>query len=139
MPFCRALSVLARADKQALKVLAEDIVCDLGAIEVLKSRTGLAMLPCRDTVEGTIFHLGEVLMAEAHIRLPERDTEGYGACVGRDLEHAMAMAVLDLAMVSGVANDRIAEFVEHQAERLRRQDDDMLRKTAATRVEMETF
>jgi alpha-D-ribose 1-methylphosphonate 5-triphosphate synthase subunit PhnG len=72
------LSILARADAEALKTVAENLLDELGPVEVLASRTGLAMLPYVDTVQNTAFHLGEVLMAEAHIRLPERGVEGYG-------------------------------------------------------------
>lgn len=42
-------------------------------------------------------HLGEVLVAEAHLKLA--DAEGYGMVVGRDLEHAMAMVLIDAAAV----------------------------------------
>lgn len=89
------LSALARADDAALKAAAERLLPDLGTIEVLTSRTGLVVLPLRDTVKGTDFFLGEVLVAEAHIRAGA--VEGYGLRRGRDLEAAMAMAVLDAA------------------------------------------
>lgn len=135
----RALSILAHADAAAVKRLAEETLASLGAVEVLHSRTGLAMLPGRDTAEGTAFHLGEVLVAEAHLRLRETGVEGYGACVGRDLEHAMAIAVLDAAAEAGVALPAIVAFLKDQAGQLARQDEDLLRRVEATRVEMETF
>ena len=61
------LSVLARADATRLKTFAEPLIADLGDIEVRENRTGLVMLPMRDTAQGTHFHLGEVLVSEAHI------------------------------------------------------------------------
>ena len=64
----RLLDVLARADVARLMALAETLLPLLGAVEVVQSRTGLVMLPMRDTVHGTDFHLGEVLVAEAHLR-----------------------------------------------------------------------
>ena len=135
-----ALGLLARADAAGVKRVAETVLPDLGAIDVLKSRTGLAMLPCRDSAQGTTFHLGEVLVAEAHIRLPDRqDCEGYGACVGRDLEHAMAIAVLDAAASAGIQTAVIAAFLEQQSDVSEKQDADLLRRVEATRVEMETF
>jgi alpha-D-ribose 1-methylphosphonate 5-triphosphate synthase subunit PhnG len=63
------LSVLARADTARLKTFAETLIAGLGEIEVRHSRTGLVMLPMRDTAGGTAFHLGEVLMSEAHTDL----------------------------------------------------------------------
>ena len=135
-----ALGLLARAGAEPVKRLAETVLPDLGAVEVLKSRTGLAMLPCRDNAEGATFHLGEVLIAEAHIRLTDhRDCAGYGACVGRDLEHAMAIALLDAAAAAGIQVAAIADFVEQQAELAVGQDAERLRRVEATRVEMETF
>lgn len=133
------LETLARADDAALKAMAESLLPELGAIEVVQSRTGLVMLPMRDTVAGTDFHLGEVLVAEAHIRLPGTMVEGYGMVVGRDLERAMAMAVIDAAAMAGRDTARIAGFVETQADRARQADRERLRAVEATRVDMETF
>lgn len=133
------LSILARADAEALKTVAENLLDELGPVEVLASRTGLAMLPYVDTVQNTAFHLGEVLMAEAHIRLPERGVEGYGAVVGRDLEHAMAMAVVDAGAASGVQSAGIEAFLTREHRRQAQADEARLRKVEATRVRMETF
>lgn len=72
----RLLDTLARADADRLVAFAEAVLPGLGPVEVVQSRTGLVMLPLRDTVQGTDFHLGEVLVAEAHIRAA--GTEGDG-------------------------------------------------------------
>lgn len=133
------LETLARADDAAMKAIAEDLLPGLGEIEVVQSRTGLVMLPMRDTVAGTDFHLGEVLVAEAHIRLPGTTFEGYGMVTGRDLERAMAMAVIDAAAVAGKDTARIAQFIATQAQQARQTDTDRLRAVEATRVDMETF
>jgi len=90
------LDTLARADAGRLKSFAETLLPDLGTLEVIQSRTGLVMLPMRDTAQGTAFHLGEVLVSEAHIR--QGDTDGYGMRRGHDLEATMAMALIDLAL-----------------------------------------
>jgi len=133
----RLLNTLARAEPQRLKAFAEQLLRAMGPIEVLQSRTGLVMLPMRDTVKGTAFHLGEVLVAEAHIRAPSGE-EGYGMVVGRDLDRAMAMAVVDLAAATGCP-PAAAAFVEREAERLAAKDREILRAIEATRVTMETF
>lgn len=133
------LDTLARADDGAMKSMAEDLLPLLGEVEVVQSRTGLVMLPLRDTVAGTDFHLGEVLVAEAHIRLPGTSVEGYGMVTGRDLERAMAMAVIDAAAMAGKNPDGIARFIDAQADRIRAADDERLRAVEATRVDMETF
>lgn len=134
----RLLATLARADAAALKALAEGLLPRLGELEVLTSRTGLVMLPMRDTVKGTDFHLGEVLVAEAHLRLGS-GTEGYGMVIGRDLERAMAMALTDAAYAEDVGRPEIERFVTAEAARQAAGDRDTLRAVEATRVEMETF
>lgn len=132
----RLLDVLARADATRLTALAERLLPQLGAVEVVNSRTGLVMLPMRDTVQGTDFHLGEVLVAEAHIRAG--GTEGYGMVVGRDLERAMAMAVVDAAASLGQTPE-IRDFLHREACELSAADTARLCEIEATRVDMETF
>jgi len=131
----RFLSALARAEDAPLKAVAEAMLPELGDIEVVASRTGLVMLPMRDTVQGTDFFLGEVLVAEAHIRA--RGVEGYGMVTGRDLERAMAVAVLDAAHALGLS--AAAGFAAAEAARQEAADRETLRRIEATRVDMETF
>jgi alpha-D-ribose 1-methylphosphonate 5-triphosphate synthase subunit PhnG len=135
----QALEILAASDADAIKAFAENVLTDLGDVTVLSNRTGLAMLPYQDTVKGTAFHLGEVLVAEAHIRLPANGAEGYGAVTGRDLEQAMAMAVIDAAIFTGHRSGPVLEFLKAEDLRQRDADDQRLRKVEATRVQMETF
>lgn len=131
------LGVLARSDTARLKNFAEPLIADLPDITVVENRTGLVMLPMRDTAKGAHFHLGEVLMSEARITAGGQD--GYGMRRGRDLEAAMAMALVDLAVASGVAHEAVSEFVADEAERQQRADHDTLCRVEATRVNMETF
>lgn len=135
-----ALDTLARSDAGALKHLAEELLAQIGAIDVVFSRTGLVMLPFVDTVLNTAFHLGEVLVAEAHIRLGDHGgLDAYGAVTGRDLEQAMAMAIVDGALAAGIQAARINDFLSVQAACQANEDDLRLRKVEATRVKMETF
>ena len=131
------LGVLARAAPERLKAFAETLIDDLGEIEVLRSRTGLVMLPIRDTAQGTAFHLGEVLVSEAHIAAD--GIEGYGMRRGHDLEASMAMALVDLARLKGVQTEACAAFIGAEAQAQDNEDHARLRKVEATRVDMETF
>lgn len=135
------LSVLSQTPAETIKAFAEDIIPALGSISVLISRTGLVMLPYTDNAKGTIFHLGEVLVAEAHIRAESEDgiAEGYGMCLGRDMQQAMAIAVLDTALTLGVSADEIMAFIAEQSAALTAADDQLLRSVESTRVEMQTF
>ncbi len=134
----RKLEILARAEPAGLKKAAEALLVSLGDVEVLASRTGLALLPREDTVTGTLFHLGEVMVAEAHVRLAS-GTEGYGAIVGRDLERAMAMAVIDAAIADDRAPAAIFAFLAGEDDRQAAEDAARLTRVEATRVEMEAF
>lgn len=133
----RNLGALARANVGKLKAFSEVLISDLGQIEVLQSRTGLVMLPIRDTAQGVAFHLGEVLVSEAHIR--SEGHEGYGMVRGRDLEASMAMAVVDLAISKGVKVADCTRFCDAEVDELTRRDVETLRRVEATRVNMETF
>jgi len=106
-------SILSRSPAAVVKQFAETIIPLLGPIQVLHNRTGLAMAPMRDTGQDRAFYLGGALIAEAHVRLGK--TEGYGACLGCDLEQALAIALLDTAMAAGMARNRIQAFIREQA------------------------
>ncbi|MFK0160956.1 phosphonate C-P lyase system protein PhnG [Rhizobium sp. NPDC090279] len=135
----QALEILAAARPATIKAAAEKVLDTLGEVDVVVNRTGLAMLPLIDTVRGTAFHLGEVLVSEAHIRVPDRTVEGYGAVVGRDLEHAMAMAIIDAAIAAGHRADLILELLDAERRHQQEEDQQLLKKVEATRVQMETF
>lgn len=131
------LSVLARANDTELKSFAETLIPDLGDIDVLQSRSGLVMLPIRDTARGVAFHLGEVLVSEAHIK--SSGATGYGMRRGHDPEASMAMALVDLALTRQVRVADCTAFCDAQAKALAEGDDETLRRVEATRVNMETF
>ncbi len=136
------LSILTAADGAAVKDFVEPLLARLSAVEVLASRTGLAMLPFTDSVKGITFYLGETLLAEAHVRVGAQ--EGYAACLGRDLEQAIALALLDAILQSNEAavvaeQPAILAFVAAAAQQQTEEEAALLRKVAATRVELETF
>lgn len=131
------LSILAKADCDRIKGFAETLIKPLGDIIVHESRTGLVMLPMRDTAGGTVFHLGEVLVSEAHIS--QGETIGYGMRRGRDLEAAMAMALIDLAVAKDINAEACATFCAQEAAVQAEEDRQTLRRVEATRVDMETF
>ena len=132
------LTVLTHAPAEAVKLLADELIPDLGHVIVLIDRTGLVMLPYTDSANGTRFHLGEVLVAEARVRL-ESGVEGYAVCVGRDQLQSLAVALIDAALRADIQRDAILKFADRQREAQRMADETLLRQVEATRVEMETF
>ncbi len=133
------LSVLNNSNVEAIKTFTDDLLPELEpyGLTVLENRTGLAMLPAVDSAQGTTFHLGEVLLSVARVQLGK--SEGYNACLGRDLEQALAIAILDAAWAEGLAQQQILEFVKAQQTQLELQDQNLLAQVESTRVQMETF
>lgn len=135
----QVLDILAAGRPATVKACAEVVLADLGRVTVLVNRTGLVMLPFLDTVRNTPFHLGEVLVSEARIRLLDINAEGYGAVTGRDLEHAMAIAVIDAAIAAGHQAGPIQDLLASESRHRQEADRERLKKVEATRVTMETF
>ena len=134
----RLLTVLTHAPAPAVKALAEGLLDTLGEVRVLTNRTGLVMLPYTDSAHGTRFHLGEVLVSESQVCL-EGGAEGYGVVLGRDLEHSLAVAILNAAWTAGQHREQIEAFAAAQAAVQQAADDALLRQVEATRIELETF
>jgi alpha-D-ribose 1-methylphosphonate 5-triphosphate synthase subunit PhnG len=131
------LSVLCRAPAEKVKTFVDALIPRLGSIQVIENRVGLVMLPMIEPVKDATFYLGEVLVAEARVRIG--GVEGYAACLGRDVEQALALALVDAANAAGMVQEEIAQFLAVQSAQLQRADDELLRQVEATRVEMETF
>ncbi|NJN16963.1 MAG: phosphonate C-P lyase system protein PhnG [Oscillochloris sp.] len=131
-----ALGILCRAPAAAVKMQAERLLAHNHDVQVLRNRTGLMMLPMRESVAESDFYLGEVLVAEAHVRM--HGHEGYAVCLGRDLEQALAIAIID-AVRCGAGDTTIEAFLVEQAQSLAAEDDVLLQAVAKTRVELETF
>ncbi|WP_297108810.1 phosphonate C-P lyase system protein PhnG [uncultured Devosia sp.] len=132
------LGILARARSETLKRHAETLLADMGEITVVANRTGLVMVPMRDTVGQVDFHLGEVLVSEAQIA-DRAGHIGYGMVTGRDLERAMAMAVIDLSVTVRGTDAATARFLAEEKAYTAQADETRMRQVEATRVEMETF
>jgi alpha-D-ribose 1-methylphosphonate 5-triphosphate synthase subunit PhnG len=135
------LGTLNRAPAQIVKDFVDGLLEQIEnaglEVVVLENRTGLVMLPAVDNAHGTTFHMGEVLVSEGRVRVGNH--HGYTACLGRDLEQALAVAILDACLIGNVQPERIAAFVEDQSRALELEDELLLRDVESTRVEMETF
>jgi len=134
----QALTLLTHADPSTVKALAESLIPHLGEISVLINRTGLIMLPYADSVEGTIFHLGEVLVSEAHVRIGT-GAEGYALATGRDNVLSVAIALIDAALGAEIMLEQIDIFLQALLATQQAADAALLAQIETTRVEMETF
>lgn len=133
------LSLLSQAPAVKVKAFAEGLLPALEPVEVLENRTGLVMLPMIDPVRGTPFYLGEVLVSEAYVHIAGGQAGGYAACLGRDLQQALALALIDAANAAGLQAEAIATFLAEMNHIVEEADRLLLSQVEATRVEMETF
>lgn len=136
---CSVLSVLCRAPAERVKSWAQELLDTLeeSGVQVEHNATGLVLLPMEDSVEGGPFLLGEVLVSEARIRL--RGEYGYAAVLGRDLEQALAVALLDAASRLPEFAAQVQGWADEEDRAQQQADEVLLREIEATRVEMETF
>lgn len=135
------LSILSQVPASHIKPFVDSLLPELGTVTVQSNRTGLVMLPYTESVQHTRFHLGEVLVSEAQVLL--HGQTGYGACLGRDLEQSLAIAILDAALQADTLPAALAEtiqqFIHTEAQAQAEAEETLLRQVEATRVEMETF
>lgn len=131
------LSTLSVSPAAVVTRFTDALIPSLPAVRVLESRTGLVMVPYSDTRQGTTFHLGETLVAEGRVKVA--DFEGYGACLGRDMKLALAIAILDAACLADLHRETILEFVNAQKTKQADSEEELLKKVESTRVEMETY
>ncbi len=89
--------VIAVSDKRVICKLARKVLEDT-EIEILREQTGMIMARARDSVEGIVFNLGEVLVTETEVRL--NGSSGYCMVLGMDPGKALAGAILDAAVQS---------------------------------------
>lgn len=135
----RRFEVLAQADGEPVRALAEAILADdagLVVAIVTPPTPGVLMVRMREPVAGTVFNAGELLVTEAAVTVGGQ--AGHGMRLGREPETALAAAILDAAVAAGhplVAS--IARLIEQEeadiAARERRDWDTV----AATRVAFE--
>jgi phosphonate C-P lyase system protein PhnG len=126
------LGILSYAPPEAVMAFVADILPAVGSIDVLHTHTGLLTLSTPELVAGSYEAaeepavLGEVLVTETSVQLDD-GTIGYSACLGRDVLQAVAVAILDAVLMSGLPRAlkaQILDFVDEQAKLLAQEDDE---------------
>ncbi len=110
------LSLLSYADPAEVKAFAAEIVDSLGTVEVVSKRTALARLPIVDQDGSPDTY--EALITEVCVHATN-GADGYGMCIGTDEDHAIAIAILDVALAAdsvGLLTGKIMAFLHAQAD-----------------------
>lgn len=120
-------AALAAADGTRVADLARSLTDRARVTALAPPRDGLMLMQMRDSVAGAAFHLGEIPVAQVHLRLTDGDrvAEGGAALMSDDIDRVMRIAVLDAALAAGWAEaGAIADLIaEGQAARARAEAD----------------
>jgi alpha-D-ribose 1-methylphosphonate 5-triphosphate synthase subunit PhnG len=120
------------------KALADEVRTLHSVEETSPPRIGLVLVTARESARRSLFHLGEVLVSEAKVRV--FGSPGLGLIRGRDLEAAMDLAVIDAAWTAGLSLTEAwlprLEKAEAELELALEQEQAVL---ARTRVDFETL
>ena len=133
----RALDVLASAPAKALAERWEAFGDKPGHQRIRGPETGLVMVRGRAGGGGAPFNLGEATVSRASVRIVTGEV-GHGYCLGRDLDKAEAIAVID-ALRQRDAAKVDAEIIAPLEQLIDNADAVLADETAATRVDFFTM
>ena len=133
----RALDVLASAPSKALAERWEAFGDKPGHQRIRGPETGLVMVRGRAGGGGAPFNLGEATVSRASVRIVTGEV-GHGYCLGRDLDKAEAIAVID-ALRQRDAAKVDAEIIAPLEQLIDNADAVLADETAATRVDFFTM
>ena len=133
----RALDVLAYASAKALAV-KWDLFPDKPEFVSLRGpETGMVMVRGRAGGGGAAFNMGEATVSRASVRIASGEV-GHGYCLGRDLDKARVIAVIDALYQRDSARIE-AEFIAPLAAARLEEDARRRAETAATKVDFFTM
>jgi len=129
--------IIAISDKTVICKLAREVLEDT-ELEILREQTGMIMARARDSVEGIIFNLGEVLVTETEVKLNGRT--GYCMVLGMDPGKALAGAILDAAVQSDHhLRDKIVEVLSRERNKAEEKRSRLWEAIRCSRVDFEVM
>ena len=96
----RISKILARASKEQVGQLAQEIKEKYSPVMVKAPEKSLTMIRMREPVKESLFYLGEVIVSEAIVDLD--GAKGVAVLMGDDFDKVLNMAVIDAACNKGV-------------------------------------
>lgn len=96
----RLSKILARAGREQVAELSDEIKQSCTPIIVKAPEKSLVMVRMREPVKESLFYLGEVIVCEAIVDLD--GTKGMAVLMGDDFEKVLDMAVIDAACNKGI-------------------------------------
>ena len=118
----RISKILARAGKEQVKRLADEIKENYSPVIVRAPEKSLTMIRLREPVQESLFYLGEVIVSEAIVDLD--GAKGVAVIMGDDFDKVLDMAVIDAACNKGVFQryDFLEQLEKEQTHRLEKEN-----------------
>ena len=118
----RISKILARAGREEVKKLADEIKAAYSPVIVKAPEKSLTMIRLRDPVQECLFYLGEVIVSEAIVDLD--GVKGMAVLMGDDFEKVLDMALIDAACNKGVFQryDQLEELERRQSVQLEKEN-----------------
>ncbi len=118
----RLSRILARAGKEQVRQLADEIKSAYSPVIVKAPEKSLTMIRMREPVQESLFYLGEVIVSEAIVDL--EGAKGIAVLMGDDFDKVLDMAVIDAACNKGVFQryDVLEQLEKEQTHRLEREN-----------------
>lgn len=118
----RISRILARAGKEQVKNLADEIKEVYSPVIVKAPEKSLTMIRLREPVQESLFYLGEVMVSEAIVDLD--GAKGVAVIMGDDFDKVLDMAVIDAACNKGVFQryDILEQLEREQTLRLEKEN-----------------
>lgn len=134
----RRTRVLILGDDALRQELANEVRASAPVVVVEAPRWGLVLATARESARRSLFHLGEVLVTQAKVRVA--GATGLGLVRGNDLEAALDLALIDAACQADLPLVATWEQRLFDAENaLERQLDAEQASLRSTKVEFETL
>ena len=113
----RLSKIMAKADRQVIIDMAEEIKKTEKVFIVKAPEKVLTMIKMREPVKESLFYLGEVIVTEASVMVADKN--GMAVLMGDDYEKTLAMAIIDGAFNAGLIKDEkvFLELEKRQIER----------------------
>lgn len=113
------------------------VVAARSQVRVLRQpRAAMVMVRQVDPLEHTPFHLGEAYVSECEVEVD--GIPGYGCCLGRDEERALAAAIIDAVVCGGhTLSDEVSLMLEAEERGLEERWSQERRAISRTRVDFD--
>ena len=118
----RISKILAKADRQDVAILSDDVRAVYDPVIINQPGKTLAMIKMREPVKQSLFYIGEVIVCEAVVELD--GVKGAAVTMGDDVEKTLDMAIIDAAINKGVFSgmDILLTLEKEQNDRVMREN-----------------